>query len=564
MNENSQYSKAVGLRFGVLSNACGLVSWQVSCLEYLLASGHQPVVVIVNKTKSETLSGYKKLANYPWRKLFYRLHQRFLFRPTAKSYQNYPALKHLPQIDCVPIIKGFSEYFPQETMKEIEAVRPDFLLRFGFNILRGEILEVCKYGVWSFHHDDEQKYRGGPPAFWEIMNCDPVNGVILQKLTKKLDAGIVLKKVWFGVVSHSWEASLDRVLMEAAYLPAQAANDIVNGEMEIGKLKPAYTEAPVFKTPGNALMVKFLTRVFWNKIRFHYHELFMAEKWNVGLIQAAPAEILESPETCEPVWMPEPPGDTFFADPFVVSDGGNYQVFFENYHYKSGLGKISQAGFLAAVQNFLPVHDVMKKNYHLAYPFIFAHENDIFLIPESADNQSIDLYRLNKNNKSLVFDSCLLSGIDAVDTTLFVHAGMYWLFLTRKTLSDTHLYIYFSDTLRGFYNPHPQNPVKSDVRSSRPAGTPFYKNGRLIRPAQDCSLTYGGAVVMNEVLQLTPTNFEEKPVARLKPFNNTRYSRGFHTFASCASAVAVDGKRYVFSFWHFIRILNRKINNILH
>ena len=40
-----------------------------------------------------------------------------------------------------------------------------FMLRVGFNIIRGEILNVPKYGVWSFHHDDEVKYRGGPAGY---------------------------------------------------------------------------------------------------------------------------------------------------------------------------------------------------------------------------------------------------------------------------------------------------------------------------------------------------------------------------------------------------------------
>jgi len=43
------------------------------------------------------------------------------------------------------------------------------------------------FGVWSWHHGDEDKYRGGPPAFWEIVNADPVTGALLQRLTERLD-----------------------------------------------------------------------------------------------------------------------------------------------------------------------------------------------------------------------------------------------------------------------------------------------------------------------------------------------------------------------------------------
>ena len=39
--------------------------------------------------------------------------------------------------------------------------------------------------------------------------------------------------------------------------------------------------------------------------------------------------------------------------------------------------------------------------------------------------------------------------------------------------------------------------VKTDVRSARPAGTPFVYQGELYRPAQDCSRTYGGSIVIH-------------------------------------------------------------------
>jgi len=55
----------------------------------------------------------------------------------------------------------------------------------------------------------------------------------------------------------------------------------------------------------------------------------------------------------------------------------------------------------------------------------------------------------------------------------------------------TKLRVWFADDLLGSWCPHPGNPVKPDIRSARPAGTPFVHDGALYRPAQDCSRTYG-------------------------------------------------------------------------
>jgi hypothetical protein len=41
--------------------------------------------------------------------------------------------------------------------------------------------------VWSYHHGDNEFYRGGPPHFWELYEKAPLSGVILQVLTEELD-----------------------------------------------------------------------------------------------------------------------------------------------------------------------------------------------------------------------------------------------------------------------------------------------------------------------------------------------------------------------------------------
>ena len=71
------------------------------------------------------------------------------------------------------------------------------LIRLGFRILRGGILTAAPHGVWSYHHEgDNDRYRGGPPGFWEVMEGTPVAGTILQRLTEALDGGHALYRSW--------------------------------------------------------------------------------------------------------------------------------------------------------------------------------------------------------------------------------------------------------------------------------------------------------------------------------------------------------------------------------
>src|SRR2546426_4219498 len=98
-------------------------------------------------------------------------------------------LASLPTLSAEPIVKRYVHRFTDEELSTIHGWDLDVLVRFGFNILRGAILNAARYGIWSYHHGDHQHYRGGPAHFWELYDRNPVSGVILQVLTEELDAG---------------------------------------------------------------------------------------------------------------------------------------------------------------------------------------------------------------------------------------------------------------------------------------------------------------------------------------------------------------------------------------
>ena len=129
----------------------------------------------------------------------------------------------------------------------------------------------------------------------------------------------------------------------------------------------------------------------------------------------------------------------------------------------------------------------------------------------------------------------------AVDATL-VHADTWWLFATRADLGPNQsLSIWHAPRIRGPWTAHARNPVKVDVRSSRPGGTPFVVDGALFRPAQDGSRRYGGRIVVNRVDVLTQTEFREIPVAAVEPWPGTSQPDGLHTLSAAGDRLLVDG-----------------------
>lgn len=102
--------------------------------------------------------------------------------------------ENVHRIQVVPLRKRFVHRFPAEAVDAIRALNLDVILRFGFNIIRGDILGTARHGVWSFHHGDSERYRGGPPLLWELIEGNPLSGAVLQRLDESLDAGTVLSR----------------------------------------------------------------------------------------------------------------------------------------------------------------------------------------------------------------------------------------------------------------------------------------------------------------------------------------------------------------------------------
>ena len=236
--------------------------------------------------------------------------------------------------------------------------------------------------------------------------------------------------------------------------------------------------------------------------------------------------------------------DHYYADPFLIERAGRAFLFFEDYLYKARRGVIACAE-LKADGSVTPARTVLDMPYHLSYPFVFEHEGSVYMIPESASNKSVDLYRATSFPDTWEHVKSLQTGVRAYDVTLYVRDGVYWFFaniVERGTASSDELFLFSADSLTGDWTPHPMNPVVSDVRRSRPAGKLFERDGRLLRPSQDCSLSYGGAMQLNEVLVLSKTHYEERPVSRIDP-DWAPDLVGTHTINTSERFETMDGRR---------------------
>lgn len=551
-----------GLKFAVMLNSMQVQKWQYEAIESLLkVEGVKAVLIILRDNEAVSkISFWQKMIHYPWHQFLFKKYYQFIFRPESfRPKALDELLNHLPIVKCQVLKKRMSEYFRDQDLDAIATYNPDFILKFGFGIIKGEILTCTPLGVWSFHHSDEQKYRGVPPSFWEIVNNDTKTGAILQRITDKLDKGIILRKGLFKTINHSWKANLDQTISYSINWPADVCREILVQHTFPDQPEGVDSIAPLMKTPGNTTFLLFLLKLFFNKIRFHLDEIFRCEIWQTGIMKARTADILGSlqyviePEETD--WLSAKDKNSYYADGFAIREHDRLLLFFENYNYRSRKGHISVSWFNERDNTFSNPTCSLEEPWHLSYPFIFKSGNDFFCLPESKTHGSLELYRLEPSTLKMTRVRTLIEGIEAVDPTLVFHQNHWYLFFMSGAATNVELQIWHAETLDGPFVPHALNPVKSNVGNARPAGPLFFLDRKLYRPAQDCSRTYGGRIIINEVKILTEDSFLEMAVGVLDP---PKGFEGIHNLSFAGDYMYFDCKKMAFSRANFFYQLKRK------
>jgi hypothetical protein len=226
----------------------------------------------------------------------------------------------------------------------------------------------------------------------------------------------------------------------------------------------------------------------------------------------------------------------------LLEHAGRHYIFCEELCYKHGKGVISWMEILDD-QTVTKPHLALQRPYHLSYPFMLRAEGALFMVPETARNRTVELYRCVSFPDRWELDRVLLQGVSAVDTTILEADNRFWLFTcfkeeTGKTSDELH--VYWAESLYGPWRAHPLNPVISDVRSARPAGSFFRAGNALIRPSQDCSERYGGEIKFNRVLVLSESEYREEPIGSIGSAWEPK-ALGAHTWNCTERFEIIDG-----------------------
>lgn len=434
--------------------------------------------------------------------------------------------------------------FSDADLRKVKTEALDVILYFGSAHLQGEILTSARYGIWSYHHGDIERYQGGPAGFWEIYERNPVTGAALKILNGKPDGGKVIYRS-FGATESFDSLLKNRAIHVRKSIPfvTRCLRSLYEHGLE-GLPVQSISETPP-KTPRdlptNVQMLRFLGRTLFRSLSSRLSQYLdrVDDHWFMACVLGRETQ----PGRGMMVSQLQPPDGHFWADPCVVKSKGEHYVLFEDYDYARGMGDIS--AFSISTDGVPGVaQTVLSTGSHLSYPFVFEWQGTHYMIPESSSDRVVKLYRALNFPYQWTLESVLLDNIAAVDATLFEHDQRWYLFANVSETGGSkwdELFLFVAETPLGPWSPHPMNPIVSNVQSARPAGAIFSEDGKLYRPAQNCAQSYGASIAVQEILALSPTNYRERPAYKIEPTWLPEI-RGCHTISLSDEITLLDCK----------------------
>jgi hypothetical protein len=404
------------------------------------------------------------------------------------------------------------------------------VIKFGMSLLKIDD-SISDLDILSFHHGDPEHYRGRPAGFYEVYNNDKAVGVVVQKLSNKLDAGKIFVRVYSKAYHHSYKRTAEHFFFLSKFLLRKAIENYSTDQMlTVTNLGSNYT------LPSNAIVVRFIFKLFYRKMLRLFYGLLYEKRWEIVLLRIGELRnnvVLSVAKGVTPLVQSR---YRFYADPFFSAAGDKIRV--EALNARSGLGEI----IALQTNNFCIVQTLMKGG-HYSYPFSFKNDDREYICPEVASHSPP--YLLPEPFEDKAKEGLKgLENIRALDGTIVRHDNVYYFFCGLRHSSEDCLYLFFSDQLQGPYRPHPQNPIVIDPSCARMGGKILRREEKMYRVGQNNCYGYGSGLTVSEIECLSKEHYSEKKVASISFID----ALGPHTLDVFDNLAVLDFYKNQFSF----------------
>jgi hypothetical protein len=541
------------IRVGVILESLEPPMWVRSIIESIRESEFASLELLVVAERGERLpralaGRFREYWRSESRSLYAALDRRKTLRPDAFEKSNIDDLSRGVASMRLVLVPGEPANSVSEA--DVAALRSrdlDVILRLGDRDLDGAVAGAARFGVWSCQHGDERTAGSGAPGFWEVAKQHRVTNTGVRVTTGD-GRRQVLCRSHLATDRTSVRRNRNNLCWKSAALLLRKLEELASTgpeafarRVEQQNQSFAISDRRPYEAPTSTHTTKLLAEVTLRRAFYSVYDRLWRDQW-VLLYSLEPVNSLALWRFKELV----PPRDRIWADPHLYVRGGETYLFIEELLHATRKGHIAVMTLDEQGRWSEPVK-VLETSYHLSNPFVFDYDGQLYMLPESAANRSVDIFRCERFPDRWAHVKTVMSGVRAVDATLLRHAGKWWLFvnIARSTGTSSHdeLFLFSAESpLADRWEPHPGNPIVSDARCARPAGPIAVRDGALIRPAQDCSKRYGYAIRLMRIEQLNETAYEETEVGYIGPHWGRRY-RGIHTLDQAGSVTVVDALR---------------------
>jgi hypothetical protein len=209
--------------------------------------------------------------------------------------------------------------------------------------------------------------------------------------------------------------------------------------------------------------------------------------WNIGIVEE-PIRVFLQPRARPRVhWLLPLRKDRFLAEPFGISKNGMLYILCEEFDYRLGKGRIVCIELNEGMPPPEP-QPAIQLPIHVSHPYLLEHQGTIYCVPETYEARKVDLYRAKTFPLEWEKIPTLVDNFAGVDPTVFRYEDRWWLMrCDHDTGPFDRLFVWHARDLFGTWIPHPANPVKVNIDSSRlgnsfrTRGAPLSSGARLLK-----------------------------------------------------------------------------------
>ncbi len=254
--------------------------------------------------------------------------------------------------------------------------------------------------------------------------------------------------------------------------------------------------------------------------------------------------------------------NSWTADPFIFEYHGDVYIFGELYNYDRWQGCL---GYTKLVNGkFSKWHEIIIEDYHLSFPNICIENDDIYIYPESEQNNSFYRYKAVNFPDEWQKEKVYVNNRKLVDSVFFnIKDKKYFM---SYDISKEPKQLFICPVKKDNIEIEKRIVINEDDSEARLGGNILIYNHELIRVAQDCKDFYGKSLKFFK-MKFDGKNYSEELLKEIDvsdvDLNSKNKFHGIHTYNCSENYEVIDLKFKKIIFYGIFGKAKKMIRKLL-